>query len=202
MFVVDNGTTATLYGGNGNTSLVQNGSKAPSSTLISFNVTNPAAPVLLNTLSTGGIDRVDEMAFSGISGNTNPAANNLLLVANNAEPGPPGGVLPFATLVNATTGTIVGSKIFIPNTPPPSAGGGLEQSVWNKATGTFFVSVPAFNGTGNPGGLAQIDINGNVIGTYDFAAYFRAERSPDARPRASRSAAAAICWSAAVPIRR
>jgi len=165
--VVNNGSGATLYAGNGNTSLVPNGIKAPSSTLISFSVSNPASPTLLSTLSTGGINRVDEMAYSGL-GNANPGANNLLLAANNAEPGPPTGSLPFATLVNVSTGTVVKGNITIPNTPPPSAGGGLEQPVFDKATGTFFVSVPAFNGAGNPGGLAQIDASGNVIGTYDF----------------------------------
>jgi PEP-CTERM motif len=165
--VVNNGTTATLFAGNGFTTLTPIPPKAPSSTLLSFNVTTPTSPTLLNTLSTGGINRVDEMAQSG-TGNANPANNNLLLVANNAEPGPPGGSLPFATLVNATTGTIVAAKITIPNTPPPSAGGGLEQSVWNPKTQTFFVSVPAFNGAGNPGGIAEISPTGAVVASYDF----------------------------------
>jgi hypothetical protein len=160
--VADNGVTATLFAGNGFTTLSPTPPKAPSSTLLSFNVTNPSSPGLLNTLSTGGLNRVDEMSYS--------ASNNLLLVANNAEPGPPTGFLPFATLVNATTGTIVSPKIFIPNTPPPSAGGGLEQSVWDQKTGTFFVSVPAFNGAGNPGGVAEISLTGAVIATYDFGA--------------------------------
>ncbi len=169
--VANNGTTATLYAGNGFTSLSPSPPHAPSSTLLSFNVTNPAAPTLLNVLSTGGLNRVDEMAFSGF-GNTNSANNNLLMVANNAEPGPPTGVLPFATLVNGSTGTIINppGKIFIPNTPSPLGGGGLEQSVWDPKTGTFFVSVPAFNGGGNPGGVAQISTNGTVIATYDFGA--------------------------------
>lgn len=168
--VADNGTTATLFAGNGNVSPGAPGT-APSSTLLSFNVTNPALPTAkFAPLSTGGVNRVDEMAFSG-TGNSNPAANNLLMVANNAEPGPPTGVLPFATLVNGTTGTVAAGtgKIFIPNTPPPSAGGGLEQSVWDPNTQTFFVSVPAFNGAGNPGGVEQIGINGNPIQSYDFS---------------------------------
>ncbi len=167
--VADNGTTATLYAGNGFTTLTPSPPHAPSSTLLSFNVTNPMAPTLLNVLSTGGQNRVDEMAFSGFS-NTNSASNNILIVANNAEPGPPAGVLPFATLVNGSTGTIINppGKIFIPNTPSPADGGGLEQSVWDPKTGTFFVSVPAFNGAGNPGGVAQINTAGAVIASYDF----------------------------------
>jgi hypothetical protein len=164
--VANNGTTATLYAGNGFTTLTPSPPKAPSSTLLSFNVTNPSTPTLSNTLSTGGMNRVDEMSFSG-TGNSNPANNNILLVANNAEPGPPGS-LPFATLVDTTTNTIIKGKIVIPNTPPPTAGGGLEQSVWDPKTQMFFVSVPAFNGPGNPGGVAEISPTGNVIASYDF----------------------------------
>jgi hypothetical protein len=160
--VVNNGTTATLFAGNGFTTTTPTPPKQPSSTLLSFNVTTPTSPTFLNALSTGGMNRVDEMSFS--------PSTNLLLVANNAEPGPPTGVLPFATLVNATTGAIVAPKIFIPNTPPPSAGGGLEQSVWDQKTGTFFVSVPAFNGAGNPGGVAEINTSGQVIASFDFGA--------------------------------
>jgi hypothetical protein len=44
----------------------------------------------------------------------------------------------------------------------------MEQSVWNPNTHTFFVSIPSFNGT-DPGGVAQIGINGAVINTYNFA---------------------------------
>jgi hypothetical protein len=140
VLVANNGTTATLFAGNGN------------STLVSFNVTNPAAPTPLFTpISSGGNFRVDEMAYS--------PTKNLVLVANNADSPA------FATLVNATTGAIVKGNITIPNAPVT---GGLEQSVWDAKTGTFFVSVPKFNGTNNPGGVAEIDINGNVIKTFDF----------------------------------
>ena len=139
--VADNGTTASLFAGNGN------------STLLSFNVTNPAAPTpLFAPINTGGAFRVDEMAYSPTS--------NLVLAANNAE------TTPFATLVNTSTGAIVKGNITIPNTP---AGGGLEQSVWDPKTGTFFVSVPAFNGS-TTGGVAEIDTSGNVIASYDFGA--------------------------------
>jgi hypothetical protein len=138
--VANNGITSTLFAGNGN------------STLLSFNVSNPAAPTpLLAPINTGGSFRVDEMAYS-------PTAN-LVLAANNAE------TVPFATLVNASTGAIVKGHITIPNTP---SGGGLEQPVWDPHTGTFFVSVPVFNGVNNPGGVAEIDTNGNVIATYDL----------------------------------
>ena len=114
VLVVDNGTTASLFAGNGN------------STLRSFNVTNPASPVtLFAPISTGGVFRVDEMSYS-------PSAN-LVLAANNAE------TTPFATLVNASTGAIVKGNITIPNTP---AGGGLEQSVWDPKDGDFLRVSP------------------------------------------------------------
>jgi hypothetical protein len=141
VLVADNGTTATLFAGNG------------SSTLLSFNVTNPAMPSpLFSPISTFGAFRVDEMAYSPTS--------NLVLAANNADSPA------FATLVNASTGAIVKGNITIPGT---NSNSGLEQSVWDPKTGTFFVSVPAFAGTNDPGGVAEIDVNGNVIQTYHFA---------------------------------
>jgi hypothetical protein len=86
--------------------------------------------------------------------------NNLVLAANNANSPA------FASLVNATTGAIVHVNIPIPGA---TASDGLEQSVWNPNTGTFFVSVPAIAGSA-PGGVAEIDTNGNVIHVYDFGA--------------------------------
>jgi hypothetical protein len=132
----------TLYAGDAN------------SLLRSFNVSNPASPTqLFPPIFTGGKFRVDEMAYS--------PTTHQLLVANNAD------TPAFGTLLNATNGQILVGNITVPNSP--AATGGLEQSVWNPKTGTFFISVPAFNGTGNPGGVAEIDTNGKVIRTYDFA---------------------------------
>ena len=131
------------------------------STLRSFNVNNPAAAVTLSTLNTGGKFRVDEMAYS-------PSAN-LLMVANNAD------APAFATLVNGTQPltTHVGN-ITIPLQDPA---GGMEQSVWDPHSGTFFVSIPSFNGA-DAGGLAEIDTSGNVIRTIDFTALGIASCSP------------------------
>jgi hypothetical protein len=131
----------TLYAGDAN------------SLLRSFNVSNPASPTpLFPPIFTGGKFRVDEMAYS--------PTTHQLLVANNAD------TPAFGTLLNATNGQILTGNITVPGSPP---NGGLEQSVWNPKTGTFFISVPAFNGTGNPGGLAEINTAGQVIRTYDFA---------------------------------
>ena len=150
ILVAHTGTSTILFAGDAN------------STLRSFNVANPAAPTAgFAPLNTGGTFRVDEMAFS-------PTAN-LVLAANNADSPA------FATLVNATTGAIVHGNITIPNSP---VSGGLEQSVWSPSTGTFFVSVPAFNGSNNPGGVAEISTAGVVLRTFDFGLMGIASCSP------------------------
>jgi hypothetical protein len=136
-------SSQTLFAGNGD------------STLRSFNVSTPSAPTpALPPGNTGGSFRTDEMAYS-------PTAN-LILVANNAD------APAFATLVNATTGAIVAGHITIPGTDVNS---GLEQSVWDPSTGTFFVSVPAFAGSSDPGGIAEIDTSGNVLRTIHLATF-------------------------------
>ena len=137
-----------LFGGDGN------------STLKSFNVSDPAGPILLTSTATGGTRRVDEMAYS-------PTAN-LVLAANNAD------APAFASLVNATTGAVVAGKITIPGAAP---GDGLEQPVWNPNTNSFFVSVPQFAGVG-AGGVAEIDIDGTVGRIYDFSKLGIASCSP------------------------
>src|SRR6266704_4732160 len=86
----------------------------------------------VQTLSTGGTTRVDEMALT--------TAGELLLVANNAEDPP------FATLFAANgdqnhSSVLKLSKITIdatlfPNTP------GIEQPTWDPKTKRFYVSVP------------------------------------------------------------
>jgi len=139
--VVVVGSSQILFAGNGD------------STLRSFNVSNPSAPTTaLAPVHTGGSFRTDEMAYS-------PTAN-AILVANNAD------APAFATLVNATTGAIIAAHITIPGT---NANSGLEQSVWDPNTGTFFVSVPAFAGTGDPGGVAEISATGTFIRSITLA---------------------------------
>ena len=65
VLTVTSGGVTTLYAGDGN------------STLKVFNATNPAAPVLQQSISTNGTTRVDEMAYS--------PATQQVLAANNAE---------------------------------------------------------------------------------------------------------------------
>jgi hypothetical protein len=134
------------------------------STLRVFNVNNPAAATPQGTLNTGGIFRVDEMAFS--------PSSNLLMVANNAD------APAFATLISTTSlpGTIAHGSITIPAQP---ADGGMEQSVWDPHTGTFFVSIPVLtNSSSDSGGLAEVDTSGNVIRTIDLSSLGIASCSP------------------------
>src|SRR5438105_2699906 len=65
VLTVTSGGTTTLFAGDGN------------STLKVFNATNPAAPFLQQSISTGGTTRVDEMAYSPLT--------KQVLAANNAE---------------------------------------------------------------------------------------------------------------------
>ena len=133
------------------------------STLRTFNVNNPTSAITGGTLNTGGKFRVDEMAFA--------PGPNLVMVANNAD------MPAFATLVNASLApTTAHGNITIPG---QVSAGGMEQSVWDPHTGTFFVSIPSFNGA-DAGGIAEIDTNGNVIanGTINFSTLGIASCSP------------------------
>ena len=145
VLVVDNGTSATLYAGDGG------------STLRSFNVTNPTAPVAGGTVNTGGgALRLDEMAYS-------PSGGGYLLAANNANSPA------YANLISTSpplSPSLVKGNITVPG--QTAASGGLEQSVWDPNTGTWFVSVPSFNGT-DAGGVAQYSLNGTPINTYNFS---------------------------------
>jgi hypothetical protein len=140
--VVNNGTTATLYAGNGN------------STLRSFNVTNPATPILGGSVSTNGQFRLDEMAYSPLG--------QTILAANNAETNP------YASLISVTSPlapALVTSPIAVPN---QIAGGGLEQPVWDPQTGTWFVSVPNLTSLSDAGGVQEYSLTGTPLRQFNF----------------------------------
>jgi hypothetical protein len=157
VLTVTSGGVTTLYAGDGD------------STLKVFNVTTTAttasATLAQAPISTGGQFRVDEMAFSPLS--------NQVLAANNADTpafgslfSTTGGGLPPVTLIGAPPG----SQIKISGQP---ADGGLEQPAWNPQTSiggaSFWISVPTLTAAaGNPGGVAQIGTNGQVLATKDF----------------------------------
>src|SRR4051794_12605304 len=129
VLTVTSGGITTLYAGDGN------------STLKVFNATNPAAPSLVTSISTGGTTRVDEMAFSPLTGQ--------VLAANNAQTPAFGNLFstnnghPPVTLIGAPP---PGNQIAIPTSLGGIPGGGMEQPAWNPTTGTFFVSIPQLSG--------------------------------------------------------
>jgi hypothetical protein len=126
------------------------------------------------TVNTGGNRRVDEGSYD--------PAHNVLLFANNAEQAPN---VPFATLVNASTGAILG-KLSTNGAAGQLPAGGLEQSVWiGGTTQRFFqnVDTPAVGGTATPGGIAAIDPTANggggaVTHFYDFSTIARSPGVP------------------------
>src|SRR6266704_127618 len=131
------------------------------SLLKGFDLTLPGSPPLSGTpINTGAVPatRVDEMAFD--------PKDHLLLVANNAA------APPFATLVDTQSRAIV-TKITLNGANAdghnaPNATNGIEQAVWDPSHGgRFFISIPQLNG-GGPGGVAMLDIAGNVTHVYDF----------------------------------
>jgi len=152
VLTVTAGGTTTLYAGDGN------------STLKVFNATNPAAPTLLQSISTGGSFRVDEMAYSPLT--------HQVLAANNAD-APAFGTL-FATTNGTSPVSIAHTNITIPGAANTD---GLEQPVWDPNTGSFFISVPQFGGVG-AGGVAEILTNGTVGRLYNFSSFGIADCSP------------------------
>nr|WP_294511307.1 hypothetical protein [uncultured Rhodopila sp.] len=100
---------------------------------------------LVDTISTGGKFRCDEMAWD--------SADHLLAVANNADSPP------FVTLINTDTRAVVGKIVFDgTNGTPDATTTGIEQSQWSPKTGLFYVSVPQiFPTDATQGGIAVID---------------------------------------------
>jgi len=120
-----------LYAGDGDSTLK----------VIDLSPSSAKSPIK-QTISTGGMTRVDEMALT--------TDGNLLLAANNAEDPP------FATLfaangddpVSHTTKII---KITIdPLIVPAGAGLSIEQPAWDPTTARFYTSVPII--ANNPAG--------------------------------------------------
>jgi hypothetical protein len=146
VLTVTSGGTTTLYAGDGN------------STLKVFNATNPAAPSLVQSISTGGATRVDEMAYSPVT--------HQVLAANNAETPAYGNL--FSTTNGGPPVSLTVSPIIVPAVQGGIAGGGMEQPAWDPNTGTFFVSIPALAGASNPGGVSEISTAGVVLRTINF----------------------------------
>jgi hypothetical protein len=91
-------------------------------------VVDLARGTIINSLSTGGSFRADELAYD--------ATDGILMIANDAEAPP---FLTFFSTLNQT---------FLAQLPFPDATNGIEQSVWSPTTNLFYVAIPAT--TANP----------------------------------------------------
>src|SRR5262249_13436331 len=126
-----------LYAGDGN------------STLKVIDLSISGSNAIVQSISTGGSTRVDEMALT--------TDGTLLLAANNAEDPP------FATLFAAngddkTSHVSIITKITVdPAIIPAGAGLSMEQPAWDPTTQRFYTSIPII--ADNPPGC---NFNSNV----------------------------------------
>jgi hypothetical protein len=91
---------------------------------------------LLATISTGGVNRVDEMCFDPV--------HQIVLAANNADDPP------FVTFFDARRLTILGQIKFDGTNNAPKTSNGIEQCQWSPRTQKFYITVPEINGPGQP----------------------------------------------------
>jgi hypothetical protein len=103
-------------------------------------------------------------------------ATQQVLAANNAATPAYGNL--FSTTGGHSPAALTVSPITVPAAQGGIDGGGLEQPVWDKNTGTFFITVPALAGANNPGGVSEISTTGVVLRTINFATLGIASCSP------------------------
>ena len=104
---------------------------------------------IVDTISTGGKFRCDEMAWD--------SADHILAVANNADDPP------FVTMINTDTHQITGKIIFDKADAGVDAQNGIEQPQWSPKTGLFYVSVPQVGPDTAQGGVSVIDPHTNTV---------------------------------------
>ncbi len=118
--------------------------------VIDLNIAGPNA--IVQSVSTGGTTRLDEMALT--------SDGKLLLGANNAEDPP------FATLFNAngdnaTSNVTKITKITVdPTIIPTGAGLSIEQPAWDPKTKRFYTSIPII--ANNPPGCNYGQLAGPI----------------------------------------
>jgi len=129
-----------LYAGDGN------------STLKVIDLDAPNGSAIKETIPTGGVTRVDEMALT--------TDGDLLLAANNAEDPP------FATLFRANGDNSFSSVSVLlrvtisPAIVPPGFGLSIEQPAWDPVTERFYISVPVI--ANNPTGCNFGQLSGPI----------------------------------------
>jgi DNA-binding beta-propeller fold protein YncE len=93
---------------------------------------------ILDSISTGGTKRIGELSYD-------PKRQVVLAANPNDKPG-------FVTLISAKPGHKIIARIGLPD-----ATDSIERSIYNPATGRFYVNIPELGGVKNRGGLAVID---------------------------------------------
>ena len=102
-----------------------------------------ASRTIVDTISTGGKARVDEMA--------NDPRDHLVAAANDAD------TPPFITFFDTNNRKIVGKVTFDGTNGTPDATGGIEQTQYSPETGMLYTSVPQIGPNAADGGVAVID---------------------------------------------
>ena len=92
---------------------------------------------IVKSISTGGTNRADEIAFD--------QRDDVVLIANDAE------AAPFVTFISARDRSVLGHITFT------DATNGLEQPVWDPETHLFYMSVPQLGADPLHGGIAVMD---------------------------------------------
>ncbi|HEX9464557.1 MAG TPA: cytochrome C nitrite reductase [Alphaproteobacteria bacterium] len=93
---------------------------------------------IVDTISTGGTARADELCFD--------QRDELIMIANDADSPP------FVTFISTKPGHAILKKI-----PLANATNGLEQCVWWQETGLIYLAVPEINGNKGHGEIAVFD---------------------------------------------
>ncbi len=137
------------------------------SNLITFNLDNSGlgvvgAPRTTSTAVAGTPvppNRVDGVAYA-------PGPNTILAANNASNPG-------FLTLIDNATGTVKASILLNGTKGYPDVGNnGVEATIYNTTTKSYFVAVPALNAAGTgAGGAIELDAaTGALLHTYDLNA--------------------------------
>lgn len=92
---------------------------------------------IIDTVSTGGKKRVDEMAYD--------PREELVIVVNNADKPP------FVTFISSKTHQVLG-KISLEH-----ASDGAEQPAWDPVTGKVYLTIPVIDGVDANGAIAVMD---------------------------------------------
>ena len=119
-------------------------------------VLNPApGTTFIKSLATGGSVRADELSYD--------SRDQIILIANDAEC--------FVTFINVANQSVAGHFYYTDANCAPAAvtsgghfvpghttaGGGIEQSVWDPETGLFYQAVPAGTSAGSAGFIDVFD---------------------------------------------